>query len=214
MPAPAMRRFAAVLALLLLLAPARAATVLASVASSAGKPVEDAVVVMMPASRVAARHRATATIEQHDREFLPYVSVVQTGTAVDFPNHDSVKHHVYSFSPAKPFEIKLYAGTPAQPVVFDKPGEVVLGCNIHDWMVAHVLVVDSPYFAKTGKDGKAAIPNVPVGRYRLRVWHPRQAAQQALRDIEIGSASPRLSLVLDVRPREFTHKSEAESDHY
>jgi hypothetical protein len=92
---------------------------------------------------------------------------------VTFPNHDDVRHQVYSFSPAKRFELPLYAGVPAQPVVFDKPGVVVLGCNIHDWMVGYVYVSESPFFAKTGKDGKAVLAELPARAYVLRVWHPQ-----------------------------------------
>jgi hypothetical protein len=107
----------------------------------------------------------------------------------------------YSFSPAKSFEIKLYSGKPMQPVLFDKPGEVAVGCNIHDWMEAYVLVVDSPYFAKTGEDGKALLRQLPPGEYRLRVWHPNQKAETPRRAIRIASDPARLDLVLDVTPR-------------
>jgi hypothetical protein len=83
-----------------------------------------------------------------------------------------VRHHVYSFSPAKPFELKLYTGTAASPVVFDKPGIAVLGCNIHDNMTAWVVVVDTPYFGRSAAPGKVTLANVPAGSYSLRVWHP------------------------------------------
>jgi hypothetical protein len=158
--------------------------------------------------------RATAAIEQRGKEFIPYVTVVQAGTAIDFPNNDTIRHHVYSFSPPKRFEIKLYAGKPSQPVVFDKPGEVALGCNIHDWMEAYVLVVDTPYFAKTSGDGRAAIQNVPEGRYRLRLWHPQQKAAQPASEIEIGASPARLKLVLDVTPRERKPRTEGDPDRY
>ncbi len=93
-----------------------------------------------------------------------------------------MRHHVYSFSPAKRFELPLYAGVPAEPVVFDKPGVVVLGCNIHDWMVGYVYVSESPYFAKTGKDGKALLTELPPRAYTLRVWHPQlDAAEETTR---------------------------------
>jgi hypothetical protein len=88
-----------------------------------------------------------------------------------FPNQDTVRHHVYSFSPTKTFELKLYAGVPANPVIFDKVGIAVLGCNIHDNMVAWVLVVDTPYFGHTDAQGKLALDNVPNGSYKLRTWH-------------------------------------------
>jgi hypothetical protein len=130
------------------------------------------------------------------------MTVVQTGTSVDFPNNDTIRHHVYSFSEPKRFEIKLYAGKPGQPVVFDKPGQVDIGCNIHDWMEAHVLVVDTPYFARTGADGRATVAGVPAGRYRVRPWHPLQKGAAAPQDIEIDDAPARMTLVLDARPRQ------------
>ena len=93
------------------------------------------------------------------------------GTAVHFPTSDTVRHHVYSFSPTKNFELKLYAGTDANPVVFDRTGIAVLGCNIHDNMAAWVVVVETPYYGRTNATGKVSLANVPAGSYRLRVWH-------------------------------------------
>ncbi len=111
-------------------------------------------------------------VAQENKKFLPDVLAVTTGTEVLFPNHDAVRHHVYSFSPAKKFELKLYKGTPSTPVLFDQPGVVVLGCNIHDLMVGWLLVVETPYFAKTDALGRASFADVPPGSYQLRTWHP------------------------------------------
>jgi plastocyanin len=210
-----MRSPARFLALLLALAgQASAATVEALVLNPGGKKVADAAVVLEPLSPLHSRGHATAAIEQRGREFIPYVTIVQAGTAIEFPNNDTTRHHVYSFSPAKQFEIKLYAGKPGQPVIFDKPGEVVIGCNIHDWMEAYVLIVESPYFAKTAGDGRAVIQHIPAGRYRLQLWHPQQKAMQPLRDIEIRNSPARLKLVLDVKPRDRKPRTDAEADHY
>lgn len=165
-----------------------------------GKPVEDFALVLEAPSALAAR-KARATILQQDREFSPYLTIVQTGAAIEFPNRDAFKHHVYSFSQPKIFEIKLYAGKPAKPVVFDKPGVVALGCNIHDWMEAYVLVVDTPYFARTGADGRARIGNVPAGTYRLKLWHPRLTPDLPARDISMGKEVVRLTLQAAVPPR-------------
>ncbi|TFW34817.1 methylamine utilization protein [Massilia horti] len=209
------RRQATFLALLFgLAAQAGAASVEALVQNPGRLPVADAAVVLMPLSPLQPKNRPAATIEQRGKEFLPYVTIVQTGTAIDFPNNDTTKHHVYSFSPSKQFEIKLYAGNPGQPVVFDKPGEVVIGCNIHDWMEAYVLVVDTPYFAKTTADGRAVIANVPAGRYRLQLWHPLQKAVQAPSEIEVGNSPVRLKLALDVKPREHKPRTDGDPDHY
>ena len=125
----------------------------ATVTDQQGKPLADAVVVAVPVDgnlRLPAKPRDD-TVDQVDKQFAPKVTAVAVGTSVFFPNNDNVRHQVYSFSPAKRFELPLYAGVPAQPVVFDKPGVVVLGCNIHDWMVGYIYVSESPYFAKTGR---------------------------------------------------------------
>lgn len=195
---------------------AAGATLDARVATPAGKPVPDAVVVLEPLAGAvpAAKNRPHAVIEQRGAEFSPWVTVVQTGTAVDFPNNDTVRHHVYSFSQPKRFEIKLYAGKPGQPITFDKPGEVVIGCNIHDWMEAYVLVVESPYFGKTGPDGQVRIANLPAGRYRLQLWHPLQKAQAAASEIELAAAPARLNLVLDARAREPKPHTAIDQDSY
>jgi plastocyanin len=194
---------------------ASAASVEALVLTPQGQPVPDAALVLYPLSPGALKpHQATATIEQRGSEFIPYMTVAQTGTAIEFPNNDAIKHHAYSFSAAKRFEIKLYAGKPGKPIVFDQPGEVVIGCNIHDWMEAHVLLVDSPYFARTAANGSAAIAKVPAGRYRLQLWHPQQKAQAPQSEVEIGSSPMRLTLKLDVKPRERKPRTETDPDRY
>ena len=154
--------------------PARPGAVEASIVDEKGKPVEDAVVSLTPVSGAApALPATTAVMDQVDKEFVPRVLAVAVGAAVRFPNRDNIKHHVYSFSTPKKFELPLYSGTPASPVIFDKPGVVVLGCNIHDWMVGYVYVLTTPYFAKSAADGRARIPDVPAGAWEARVWHPR-----------------------------------------
>jgi plastocyanin len=152
----------------------------ATVVDAKGNPVSDAVVVAVPADgAMRLPTRRDAVIDQVDKEFTPKVNAILVGTPVVFPNHDNVRHQVYSFSPAKRFELPLYAGVPAQPVVFDAPGIVVLGCNIHDWMVGYIYVSESPYFAKTGADGKAVIAELPARSYLVRVWHPQLEGGEA-----------------------------------
>ncbi len=140
-----------------------------------GKPVPDAVVYFDNGS-IERTKSAKVDIEQKDKKFIPLVTVVQTGTAISFPNNDTVRHQAYSFSPAKPFELKLYAGKPEAPITFDKPGTVVVGCNIHDQMLAYIQIVDTPYFAKTDGSGKAKITNLPAGKYSLKTWYYQQMA--------------------------------------
>lgn len=146
------------------------------VADQAGMPLRDAVVVAVPAEGGAPKPRAALApqaIQQIDQEFVPRVKAIAAGTSVSFPNRDSVRHHVYSFSPAKRFELPLYSGTPGQPVPFERPGVVVLGCNIHDWMVGYLYVSGSPYFAQTGEDGRARLADLPPRRFTLHIWHPQ-----------------------------------------
>ncbi len=183
------------------LAPAHAELLTASVRSRGGEPVRDAVVYAM--TEGAAKQELAAPgrteIDQVDKQFVPYVTAVPVGTHVNFPNRDQIRHHVYSFSRAKTFEIPLYEGMPEELVAFDRPGEVALGCNIHDWMKAYVFVVDTRYFAVTNGSGEAKV-ELPAGHYRVEVWHPRlegepAATARALR-FEAGE-SPRLDFEIE-----------------
>ena len=129
----------------------------------------DAVVVAVPSDgslHLPARPPQNM-VDQVDKEFVPKVQAILVGTAVTFPNRDSVRHQVYSFSPARRFELPLYTGVP-QAVTFDKPGVVILGCNIHDWMVGYIYVSESPYFAKTDAQGKAVLSDLPPRAYVVR----------------------------------------------
>ena len=156
-----------------LLGRAAAGTVQVQVQDQSGKPLADAVVFLESRDvRLPFRPIAGAEIAQRNKQFEPRVLVVPLGTSVAFPNRDTVRHHVYSFSPTKTFELKLYTGTAANPVVFDRSGIAVLGCNIHDNMAAWVVVVETPYYGRSARAGTVVIANVPPGSYRMRVWHP------------------------------------------
>lgn len=176
---------------------ALAGMVTVNVTLTSGPAAEDTVIVFDPQGAAPPASNETASIDQINKRFVPRVSVVRTGTAITFPNSDQIRHQVYSFSPAKLFTLKLYAGSPKVAVVFDKPGLVVLGCNIHDSMVAFVGVVDSPYFAKTSASGTAVL-NLPAGHYRLRVWHPDLAAALPAKEITVPDAPLTIPLVIDV----------------
>jgi len=168
-----------------------------------GKPIGDVIVSLRPPGPAPAPRPAPAVLDQQNKEFVPRVLAVHVGTPVAFPNRDNIRHHVYSFSAAKRFELPLYIGTPAAPVVFDKPGAVVLGCNIHDWMVAYVYVLATPYFAKTAPDGKTRLPDVPPGTYEARVWHPRMKgeAEKTGKPITIAAGDPgQVAFVLALKP--------------
>ena len=180
---------------------ARAAVVDVQAQGSDGKALPEAVVFLESReAKAAARPMGGVEIGQDKRRFTHRVSVVTVGSEVAFPNRDTVRHHVYSFSPVKTFELKLYAGKPANPVLFDKAGIAVLGCNIHDNMVAWVVVVETPYHAVADANGKLQLDNVPPGSYRLRSWHPglppgAPAADEPL-VVTAGGASVRLKLPL------------------
>jgi plastocyanin len=151
-----------------------AADLKVSVRDLAARPLRDAVVFaesLSFAPAPAAEH-PRAVIDQQNKEFVPLVSVIRTGTEIFFPNSDNIRHSIYSFSPAKTFNTRLYSGTRAPPILFEKPGLVLLGCNIHDTMVAWVVVVDTPYFAKTDGAGAATLSGLPPGDYRLKAWYP------------------------------------------
>jgi len=193
-------------AIVTLLPCAQAADLRATVHDAQGRPLADAVVVAVQVQEGvpsrAARSRPEH-VEQIDLEFVPHVKAIQAGTAVSFPNRDSVRHHVYSFSPAKRFELPLYVGTPAQPVVFEQPGVVTIGCNIHDWMVGYIYVSPSPHFAVTGAEGTALIAGLPAGRYTVRVWHPRLTSEEheTQRRAELGAAAAaELAWVVVLKP--------------
>lgn len=156
-------------------------TIRATVVDAQSHPVADAVVVAVSTdpSVTANAHPRAESLDQIDKEFVPKVKPVFVGSTVAFPNRDNVRHHVYSFSPAKRFELPLYAGMPAQPVLFDKPGVVVLGCNIHDWMIGYIYVSESPFYAKTDARGRATIADLPARTFIVRVWHPQMTGSEA-----------------------------------
>ncbi|HYC38755.1 MAG TPA: methylamine utilization protein [Usitatibacter sp.] len=195
---------------------AAAASLEVSVRDASGQPIADAVVHATPASGPAeARGARHAAVEQVDREFIPYVSVVQTGTSVTFPNRDPILHHVYSFSQAKPFEIKLYTGKSPTEVVFDRPGIVTLGCNIHDWMIAYIAVVSTPHFAKTDATGVARLRDLPAGAYEVRTWHPQQRAGAEAQAVALeASTAAQASFGLEVAPRKPKYKPPLERLRY
>lgn len=188
-------------ALCLAAPPVLGSPVTVQVSDAAGRALPEAVVLLEPVSgKVAVRPMPEVQIAQEKRQFIPRVTLITVGTAVNFPNFDTVRHHVYSFSKAKTFEIKLYAGVPSKPEVFDKPGIAVLGCNIHDRMAAWVVVADTPWHAMSGADGLARIADAPPGAYQLSVWHAGLAANSppATRKVQIGSAELRESFQIGV----------------
>jgi len=186
---------------------AHAADVTVRVLDGSSRPLADAVLFVAGATssdKPAPPRRAT--IAQREHVFDPFVTVIEKGSQVEFPNQDTILHHVYSFSPAKRFEIKLYKGTPPSPVVFETPGVVVLGCNMHDWMLAYVVVLDTRLHAKTGADGSARIVGVPAGTHDLMAWYPGmrdpvRLQQVEVRGDEVRSVEAKLDAPRKTRPR-------------
>lgn len=182
---------------LVLSLPLFAATINVQVTDARGRAVSDAVVYAEPEGRQLPLARKTAVMDQRNRQFVPRVLAVQTGTAVHFPNSDDVRHHVYSFSPAKTFQLPLYKGTPASPEVFDRAGVATLGCNIHDQMSAFIVIVDTPYFAKT-VNGAATLSDVDAGRYTVRVWYADMRREPQPRSVTLRGHES-LSVTFDGR---------------
>jgi plastocyanin len=171
----------AALAAVMATTPSSAATIEVSVVDDKGRPIENVAIYATPAGEHGDAHPADpqadaapkAVMDQQNLQFMPHLLVVQSGTSVTFPNTDAVSHHVYSFSETKTFELALYKGDVYPPVLFDRPGIVVLGCNIHDGMLGYVVVVDTPHFARTNEQGVALIDGVPNGDYVVAAWTSR-----------------------------------------
>jgi plastocyanin len=181
-----------------------AGTIAVEVHDSKGVALADAVVYATPEGRDVPAGAHTAIIDQKNKTFVPHVLPVQVGTAVKFPNSDDIQHQVYSFSPAKTFNLPLYKGTPANPVVFDTPGVVTLGCNIHDSMSAYIVVVDTPYFDKTEAAGRAEL-RVPAGKYVVHVWHPDMKDEPAPQTVAVTEAErPELAFTIIAAPKAMT----------
>jgi plastocyanin len=154
--------------------PVAAAPLAVRVVDASGRPVRDAVVTLYPAGNAARSPRAGGryVVSQKDIQFHPFLSIVPVGADVSFPNLDPTKHHVYSFSAAKRFELKLFAKDQSRTVHFDKAGVVALGCNIHDQMSAFIVVTDSVWTARTNAQGMAVFGNAPNAPARVTAWHP------------------------------------------
>ena len=152
--------------------PARAASLVVNVYKRDGKPLSGAVVTAEPEQPGAAPAPVKAIMDQINLAFVPDVLVIPVRSTVQFPNSDAVSHQVYSFSPARQFQLPLYRGKPYPPVQFDQPGVVTLGCNIHDNMLGYIVVTDAPYYGRSDQRGEWITPELPTGRFRVRVWHP------------------------------------------
>ncbi len=195
------------LSLLLWAWAAAAASITVTVTDDAGRPVPDAVVTVTapagtPAPPLGGSRLATATINQLDEVFVPSVVVIRTGGTVTFRNSDAIRHHVYSFKQTRRFEMVQQPGETSQPMVFDKPGAVAIGCNIHDHMTAYVLVTDAPWAQVTDATGTALIDDLPPGQVVASVWHPRlrPASDPPAHALTLETAASALAVTIPILP--------------
>ena len=182
---------------------AAARTISGQVLGQDGKPIANAVVfVQEPASLAPAAASSTAIMDQFNKTFVPEMLPIAVGTQVRFPNRDQIRHHVYSFSRPKRFELPLYKGEDAPPVLFDKPGVVKIGCNIHDWMSAIILVLPNEHFAVTREDGTFALPGLGAGTYTITAWHAqsRDKTEDVAQHITLADQDSQLSFKLSLAP--------------
>lgn len=159
---------------------ARGATLTAEVQQSDGSALPDTVVFALPLDGQIPEPSVTPRVlNQDDERFRPHVLPVQRGGSVRFTNEDDINHHAYSFSRTRRFDIQIRAGEAEGPIRFQETGTVPMGCNIHDWMLAYIHVVDTPWFTTTNSAGEATIRELPPGEYRVKIWHPRAREDMA-----------------------------------
>ncbi|SET59031.1 cupredoxin domain-containing protein [Thalassotalea agarivorans] len=146
-----------------------------TVANQDQSPATNVVVFLQPTNQNQSlpMNQTPLHIGQQDKAFVPYVSVMQKGSEVSFMNYDDITHHIYSPVGQHKFSFKIKASEEKIIDTIDETGEIAMGCNIHDWMSGHILVVDTPYFAVTDDNGIAKLPDIQQGDYLLNVWHPQ-----------------------------------------
>lgn len=183
-------------------APLVAAPMTVRVVDAAGRPVRDAVVTLYPSGGAARTPKGGGryVVSQQKLQFRPFLSIVPVGADVSFPNFDNTKHHVYSFSPAKKFELKLFAKDQSRTVRFDKPGVVALGCNIHDAMSAFIVITNSAWTARTNAQGVVAFADAPNAPGRLIVWHPYLRAPGGSVQQNVAAGQRSASFAIRLRP--------------
>jgi plastocyanin len=200
---------AALLALALLAAaPAPAASLVVTVLKRDAKPLPGAVISAEPDGTPSPAPAVRAIMDQVNLAFVPDVLVIPLHSTVQFPNSDAVSHQVYSFSSARQFQLPLYRGKPYPPVQFDQPGVVTLGCNIHDNMLGYIVVTAAPYFGRSDARGEFSVPDLPAGRYRVRVWHPllNEAGPERVVEIHEARATVEFRLARSLRPAPLTDR--------
>jgi plastocyanin len=192
------------LSLVLTPPPAAAATMTGRVVGADGQGIAGAVVFIqaLPAGVQHPPQTQPAVMDQVRKTFVPAVLPVVVGSAVHFPNNDQIHHHVYSFSRTKSFELPLYKGEEAPPVLFDKAGVVKIGCNIHDWMAAVLLVVPTPFYAVTNDAGEFALSGLPEGTVPVAAWHElsQTRVEETVQQIRMGQDLAGVTFALALAP--------------
>ncbi|MBI3230211.1 MAG: methylamine utilization protein [Burkholderiales bacterium] len=198
---------------------AHAGSLLGLITDKNGNPVADGVLYAIPLDTPppAAKAAETLSISQENYLFLPYVTVIRSGSSVRFFNRDPHDHHIKSFSPAKAIDLRVNSKKEDVPqVLFDKTGEVALVCYFHDWMRGFISVVDTPYFAKTDKTGNALLNSLPPGKYEVKAWVPKMIGEPLSQTVQLAatdavSSKFQLSFVPVAPPKPVTPKKKSES---
>ncbi|WP_397408940.1 plastocyanin [Polaromonas sp.] len=182
-----------------------------------GKPVADAVVVVLPANKgePKAPLPLQVTVNQEKMRFIPAVSVVAVGAKAKFINNDPWEHHVrgsaagfaqFNAAAGSGFELRLDGKADGKPgksaeAVFEKAGAVLLGCHIHGSMRGHVYVSESPWTVLTGADGIANVEQIPDGPAQVKVWHADQLIDIASQPASVSATPAKATMQLSVVPR-------------
>lgn len=197
-----MRIILALLAFFAAVTPSYAAPLTVRVFDAFGRPVREAIVELQPSGSAARAPRAGGryVVSQQKLQFHPFLTVIPVGADVSFPNLDPTKHHVYSFSAAKRFELKLFAKDQSRTVHFEKAGVVALGCNIHDAMSAFIFVTDSAWTARTNAQGVVTFADAPSAPGRLTVWHPYLRAPGGMLQQALAPGQRSASFSIRLRP--------------
>jgi plastocyanin len=183
---------------------AAATTFTVEVNDQDGRPVANAVIVLVSDSKTsipaaATRLAAERTIDQRSETFIPLVTIVPKGGHIVFANNDQTTHQVYSFSSVKQFEMTLTRGEKSPPIGFDNSGVAALGCNIHDHMIAYAFVAESPWTVLTGSDGRGTISDVPPGNYEAQVWHPKLPPGRATPSLKASLSGDTTRLTVNIK---------------
>lgn len=171
----------------------------------AGKPTTDAVVSLEGVSAETAKAQISSTqpkkavIDQKGMKFIPHVLPVLVGTTVEFPNHDTSWHNVYSKGGANDFDLGLYPPGKTRSTTFNKPGMARILCNAHPTMEAFIVVKEHPFFSSADQSGNYRLDGVPLGKYRIQVWHPQLGTSEA--GVEVVRAGEVLDVNFDLKKK-------------